>query len=87
VTDSFGLARPTVLITEFGWAYNDIAPVNQAIQTDIPWAGQLYANFPQVKGAAIWYLGPGFGGIAKRAQALIAPVTEYALQNYFVIPR
>jgi PKD repeat protein len=86
-TDAFGLARPTVLVTEFGWVYDDVAPLNQAMQTDIPWAAALYANFPQVQGAAIWYLGPGFGGIANRAQQLIVPMTEYALQNYFVITR
>ncbi len=87
IVDSFGLARPTLLVTEFGWSYNDVAPVSQAMEVDIPWAAQLYAGFPQVKGAAIWYLGPGYEGIANRAQPLIAPMTEYALQNYFVIPR
>jgi hypothetical protein len=40
----------------------------------------------EVLGAAIWYLGPGFGGIAGHAQKLIAPLTEYALQTYFVVP-
>jgi hypothetical protein len=53
---------------------------------DLPWAAELYAPYPQVKGAAIWYLGAGFGGIANEAQQLIAPMTEYALQNYFVKP-
>jgi hypothetical protein len=86
-TDALGLARPSVLVTEFGWVYDDIAPLDQAMDVDIPWAAELYAGFPQVKGAAIWYLGPGFGGIANSAQQLIAPLTEYSLQNYFVVPR
>ena len=30
--------------------------------------------------------GGGFGGIAGEAQKLIAPMTEYSLQNYFVKP-
>jgi hypothetical protein len=56
------------------------------MEIDLPWADRLYSEHPQVKGAAIWYLGPGFGGIANQAQPLIAPLTEYSLQNYFVIP-
>jgi PKD repeat protein len=87
VCDASGIPRPTILITEFGWVYNDIADsVQQAMEVDLPWAAELYAPHPQVKGAAIWYLGGGFGGIAGEAQKLIAPVTEYALQNYFVVP-
>jgi PKD repeat protein len=87
VCDASGIPRPTVLITEFGWVYDDIADsVEQAMEIDLPWAAELYAPHPQVKGAAIWYLGAGFGGVADEAQKLIAPVTEYALQNYFVIP-
>ena len=87
VCDAAGIPRPTVLITEFGWVYQDIADsVGQAMEVDLPWAAKLYAPHPQVKGAAIWYLGPGFGGIADKAQKLIAPMTEYSLQNYFVIP-
>jgi hypothetical protein len=87
VCDASGIPRPTVVITEFGWVYDDIADsVEQAMQVDLPWAAELYAPFPQVKGAAIWYLGGGFGGIANEAQKLIAPMTEDSLQNYFVIP-
>jgi PKD repeat protein len=87
VCDESGIPRPTVHITEFGWVYDNIADsVQQAMEVDLPWAAELYAPHPQVKGAAIWHLGGGFGGIANQAQKLIAPLTEYALQNYFVIP-
>ncbi|UCC82217.1 MAG: PKD domain-containing protein [Gemmatimonadota bacterium] len=86
VADSLGIARPTVVITEFGWVYDDVAPLEQAMTVDLPWAAELYAAHPEVLGAAIWYLGPGFGGIANQAQKLIAPLTEYALQTYFVVP-
>jgi hypothetical protein len=87
VCDTKGIPRPKVLVTEFGWVYDDISnSVQQAMEVDLPWAAGLYADYPNVLGAAIWYLGPGFGGIANQAQKLIAPLTEYALQNYFVIP-
>ena len=55
---------------------------------DIAWASALYAPYPEVKGAAIWYLGEGdtFKDIANEAQLLIDPVRVYALTNYFTIP-
>ena len=77
---------PAVVVTEFGWVYDNIAEsVTQAMEVDLPWAAELYAQYPQVLGASIWYLGPGFGGIAGEAQPLIEPMTAYALQNYFVV--
>jgi hypothetical protein len=85
VTDQLGLPRPTVLITEWGWAYQDVPTTERAL-SDIDWAAAMYAPYPEVKGAAIWYLGGGFGEIAQQAQKLISPVTEYALGNYFSIP-
>ncbi len=85
VCDQHGIPRPTILITEWGWVYNDVPSVNEAMR-DIAWTSALYAPFPEVKGAAIWYLGGGYGGIADRAQRLIAPVMEYSLTSYFVVP-
>ena len=84
------IPRPTVLITEFGWGAFDLPhSVAQAMDPNgnIPWAAKLYAQHPQVKGAAIWWLGGGFGGINQWAEQLIAPITEYSLQNYFVVPK
>ncbi len=84
VCDRHGIPRPTILITEWGWEYNSVPDVATAME-HIEWASWLYAAYPEVKGAAIWYLGSGFGGIANQAQRLIAPVTEYSLGNYFFI--
>ena len=86
IVDSYGIPRPTVLITEWGWEANDVPSVGQAIE-DIAWASRLYAHYPQVEGAALWYLGNGYDNIAEEAQPLIAPLTEYALGNYFAIPQ
>lgn len=86
IADAHGIPRPTVLITEWGWEAEDVPGVGKAID-DIAWASRLYAQYPQVKGAALWYLGEGWGDIADRAQPLIGPLTEYALGNYFAIPQ
>ncbi len=85
IADQYGIPRPTVLITEWGWTYEEVPTPERAIQ-DIAWASRLYASYPEVKGAAIWFLGGQFGEIANLAQQLIEPVTQYSLQNYFTAP-
>lgn len=85
VADHYGIGRPTVLITEFGWTLNDIPDVGQSMNVDLPWAAELYAPHHEIQGAAIWYLGGGWGNIANEAQRLIAPLTDYATRNYFVL--
>ncbi len=84
ICDAQSLDRPTVLITEWGWEYQQVPPVGRAMD-DIAWAARLYGAYPEVRGAAIWYLGPGFGGVADRAQRLILPVWMYAWSEYFVV--
>ncbi len=86
VVDSLGIPRPTVLITEWGWTYESVPTPEQAIR-DIAWAAELYAPYPEVKGAAIWFLGGGFSDIANEAQRLIQPVTLLSLQTYFSAPQ
>ncbi len=80
--DRFGIPRPTVLITEWGWTYNRVPDVDEAME-DIRWAAWLYAAYPQVKGAAIWYLGDTPGTVEDQTALLIDPVTEYSLTHYF----
>lgn len=82
VCDQYGIKRPTVLITEWGWEYNSVPEPTQAME-DIAWASWLYAAYPEVKGAAIWYLGPGFGNIHNEAQLLIEPLTNYSISHYY----
>jgi hypothetical protein len=81
VADRNGFARPTVLVTEFGWEYQTVPEVGTAME-HIRWADELYEKHPQFKGAGIWYLGPGYGGISNLAQKLIQPVTDYYLAKY-----
>lgn len=82
--DEMNLARPTVHITEWGWTHEEV-PEPAAALVDINDIAALYAQHPQIKGAAIWYLGAKFGGIAHLAQKLIAPVTAYTLTTTFEV--
>ena len=88
IADAHGFSRPTVLITEWGWQYNDIPPKDQALR-EIAWAANLYAPYPEVKGAAIWNLGSGccYGDISEQVQQIIDPITKFSLNNYFAIPQ
>jgi hypothetical protein len=85
VCDRHNIPRPTVHITEWGWTL-DTVPVPERAIEDIRKVGELYARFPEIEGAAIWYLGPGFAGIANKAQRLIKPVTEFTLRHRFEVP-
>ena len=87
VADHFGFARPTIVITEFGWSLDDIPSVDQSMNVDLPWAAELYAPHHEIRGAAIWYLGGGWGGIDNETQQLLAPIAEYGKSHYFVLGR
>lgn len=73
-----GIEPPGYHITEFGWTYQQVPSPTEAIRQMEPIVA-LYNKFPWLKGAMIWYLGGGFGGIANQAQKLIAPVAWEAL--------
>lgn len=85
ICDDYGIERPYVLITEFGWAYNNV-PSQQQVIDDIDFAGLIYSQYPQVLGAAIWYLGPGFSNIANKVQPLILPITNHILTTTYPDP-
>lgn len=76
----FSIPYPTILIKEWGWTYEHVPQPDQAMQHILS-VGAYYAQFPEIRGAAIWYLGPGFGGIANQAQQLIAPLTTLTLNT------
>ena len=85
--DEAGIARPDVYIHEFGWRQEWVPGVNTAM-SQIPWAAELYASYPEVKGAGLWTLqGSGnYGDINTLVQPLIAPMTQYSLTARFPDP-
>lgn len=80
--DKYRIQRPNVIISEWGWTYNRVPSPDKAMQ-DIAEVADYYAQFPEILGAALWYLGSGFGGIANRAQRLIKPITTFSINNTF----
>ena len=69
---------PTTLVKEWGWTHNHVPQPAQAMDHILQVAA-IYGRYPSIRGAAIWYLGPGFEGIANGAQRLIAPLTQLTL--------
>lgn len=84
--DKHGIPRPKTLITEWGWEYNRVPEPNVALP-HIQEVAALYAQFPEILGAAIWYLGGGsaFGDIANQTQKLIVPLTQFSLTERYSI--
>lgn len=76
--DDLHISRPTILISEWGWTYND-APSPEQAMLDIAWAADLYSPYPNIKMVNTWYLGGGYGNIHNEVQPLIAPTTQFAL--------
>lgn len=85
VCDRHSIRRPNVLIGEWGWGATEAPSVDNAMK-DIKRIAALYARYPEVLGAGIWYLGAGFSGIARQVQPLIAPVTEMTVSRTFPGP-
>lgn len=77
VCDDLGIARPTTMITEWGWEYRDVPALQRGLH-DIHWAASLYYSYPQIKGAMGWYLGDGYGNIDDQFVQYIAPMATMA---------
>ncbi|MBP6017339.1 MAG: hypothetical protein KA586_11510 [Candidatus Promineofilum sp.] len=88
VADRHDIPRPTVLITEWGWTYDNI-PAEPDAMEDIAWAARLYGAFPEVKGAAIWNLGrldDKLLPLNSEMQGLMDNLLTMSLDSYFSAP-
>ncbi|MCA9986951.1 MAG: hypothetical protein KDE59_21730 [Anaerolineales bacterium] len=85
VCDRHNIPRPTTFITEWGWTLNHV-PTPELALPAIRRAAELYAPYPEIRGAALWYLGAGWSGLANKAQKLITPITQLTLTDIFPGP-
>lgn len=83
--DAQGIARPKVLITEWGWEQNDVPEPAIAMQHIDDAMARLYAHYPEVEIPGLWYTGPGYGGVANQAQKLIAPIAQHAISRVYEV--
>jgi hypothetical protein len=65
-------SKVTIYISEFGYSYNSFPTDLNQITTDFIVAGQIYAEYPNIKGCAIWTLDKiGWNGIDKKVHKLM----------------
>mmetsp|Transcript_172 Transcript_172/g.551 ORF Transcript_172/g.551 Transcript_172/m.551 type:complete len:319 (+) Transcript_172:3-959(+) len=83
--DNHSIARPTLFITEWGWGASLVPDTSVGVPQMMEVAA-IYAQHETLQSANMWYLGPGFGGIAEYAVKYIQPVKEYTLNHTFPGP-
>lgn len=86
VCKELGITPPTTMITEWGWGACAVhLPPSAGIQ-DIDWvqrgAQYYYAQYPSLKAAFMWYLGPWSCPISNQADQLVLPVLNYTISTY-----
>ena len=79
VCDQYGIKRPTVLISEFGWTLWNLPTPEVAIPQLEKAANEFYGPFKEILGVAVWHYGSGFSDILNQAQRLLQPMADKAL--------
>lgn len=79
------LPYPTTAITEWGWTLWNVPDWDKA-KEDYLSVGELYAQYPTIKTAAIWALNAGWQGIAEKAAKHIRPLHELTMTTNFPDP-
>ncbi|MFQ5419180.1 MAG: NBR1-Ig-like domain-containing protein, partial [Anaerolineae bacterium] len=75
------LQPPTIFISEWGWQQEEIPDPELALD-HIHQAAELYAQFPEIRGAALWTLG-GQSRVGQNVARLIKPLTDFSLNVRF----
>ena len=84
--DKLGLKRPIIQIKEFGWGERDIPGHVPEAMRQLEIAAKLYAQYPNIHGAAIWTSQTGWGRASRRVPGLIPHIKEFTLKKRFPDP-
>jgi hypothetical protein len=79
------LEPPTIFFTEWGWAERDV-PSPETAMRHLKEVGALYAQYPSIKGAAIWALDGGWGTLDAQTHRLMAPLQELLIHTRYPDP-
>ncbi len=83
--DQYHFLRPNILITTWGWRVDNVPGSSRAID-HIRQAGELYAQYPEVLGAAIWTLGEQPSEVDKKVERLVEPLIKFTLEHRYAPP-
>jgi len=85
--DANNIPYPPIVITEFGFAYNDIPDSWPQIEEFLFKSCAVYAQYPNVLGAALWYLGGnGWDNIYLKWQPHIPKVEQLMASTVYPDP-
>jgi hypothetical protein len=76
---------PDIFFTEWGWTERNIPRVRTA-KKHILEAGKLYAQYPAIKGAAIWALSGGWGKLDRNTHRLMEPLKQLLIETRYPDP-
>lgn len=78
--DILGIPRPNIVMSEWGWAYNDMPDIDTAM-SDLRILSRVIAEHQNIKGVCLWNLAGGtqWANLPDKLQKLIKPITEATL--------
>lgn len=85
--DAMGIARPTVFISEWSWAYNNM-PSSEIAMRDIVALSESIAMHSNIRGVCLWNLDsdPNWGQLPGKLASLIDDVTRFTLDKRYPDP-
>ena len=87
--DNLSIARPTIFISEWAWAYNNM-PSEEVAMRDIAWISESIASHPNIRGVLLWNLdtNPNWGELPGKLVKLIPWLTQFTIDTrYQDVPR
>jgi hypothetical protein len=83
--DRMKVRRPTIFISEWAWAYNDM-PSDAIVRADIDWLSEEIAKHPNIRGICLWNLDAGGGAASQKLANQIGYVRELTLNTLWPDP-
>jgi murein DD-endopeptidase MepM/ murein hydrolase activator NlpD len=74
--DVAGIRRPRIQIKEFGWHERHLAPSQAQTKQQLVEAAEVYSQFPNIEGVALWTAANGWDDLSGKVQDLIPFLEE-----------
>jgi len=84
--DNHSIARPPIVVGEFGWGESSLRPFPGSFRNQLEWAQGVYAPHPNILGAAIWTLGNWHGTVAADLANHMPTLTAMAAEYDYTPP-
>lgn len=85
--DRMGIARPKVQIKEWGWHERHLSPNINQTKNQMYKAAEVYAQYPEIEGCALWTFANGWDDLSGKCQELIPWMQEQYVNAEWEINR